>query len=161
MIKCWSHQVCPRNKLKKYTFIKARQLAWQLACVRFKSYLMPVCSTSTRQLLNTFYLLRFMNFRILIWFSWDPWLCVWAFFSPNPKHINRFFLRAVKVFTGYTSIEQTLFKQIMTGDEVLALVHLFLLKNLLCICTVGFCDQASSWSSSCGWTEELCSQQPS
>ena len=29
------------------------------------------------------------------------------------------------------------------------------------MCTVGFCDQAPSWSSSCGWTEELCSQQPS
>ena len=26
----------------------------------------------------------------------------------------------------------------MTGDEVLALVHIFLLKKLLCICTVGF-----------------------
>ena len=42
------------------------------------------------------------------------------------------------------------------GDEVLDLVHLFLLKKLLCICTVGFCDQVSSWSSLCGWTEELC-----
>ena len=29
------------------------------------------------------------------------------------------------------------------------------------MCIVGFCDQASSWSSSYGWTEELCSQQPS
>ena len=29
------------------------------------------------------------------------------------------------------------------------------------MCTIGFCDQASSWSSSLGWTEELCSQQPS
>ena len=29
------------------------------------------------------------------------------------------------------------------------------------MCTVGFCDQASSWSSSCGLTEELCNQQPS
>ena len=29
------------------------------------------------------------------------------------------------------------------------------------MCIVGFCDQASSWSSSCGWTVELCSQQPS
>ena len=29
------------------------------------------------------------------------------------------------------------------------------------MCTVGFCDQASSWFSSYGWTEELCSQQPS
>ena len=27
--------------------------------------------------------------------------------------------------------------------------------------TIGFCDQASSWSSSLGWTKELCSQQPS
>ena len=29
------------------------------------------------------------------------------------------------------------------------------------MCTVAFCDQASSWSSSLGWTEKLCSQQPS
>ena len=29
------------------------------------------------------------------------------------------------------------------------------------MCTIGFCDQASSWSSSLGWTEELCSEQPS
>ena len=32
---------------------------------------------------------------------------------------------------------------------------------MLCLCTVRFCDQASSWSSSCGWTKELCNQQPS
>ena len=32
-------------------------------------------------------------------------------------------LRAVKGFASYTSIEQTLFKQIATGDKVLALVH--------------------------------------
>ena len=31
----------------------------------------------------------------------------------------------------------------------------------MCLCTVEFCDQASSKSSSCGWTEELCNQQPS
>ena len=53
-------------------------------------------------------------------------------------------LRAVKEFISCTNIEQTLFKQIVIGDEVLALVHLFLLKYLLCICTIGFCDQASS-----------------
>ena len=29
------------------------------------------------------------------------------------------------------------------------------------MCTIGFCDQASSWSSLLGWTEELCNQQPS
>ena len=53
-------------------------------------------------------------------------------------------LRAVKEFTSCTSIEQTLFKQIVTRDEVLALAHLFLLKKLLCIFTIGFYDQASS-----------------
>ena len=29
------------------------------------------------------------------------------------------------------------------------------------MCTVRFYDQAFSWSSLCGWTEELCNQQPS
>ena len=28
------------------------------------------------------------------------------------------------------------------------------------MCTIGFFDQASSWSSSLGWTKELCNQQP-
>ena len=32
---------------------------------------------------------------------------------------------------------------------------------LLCLCIVGFCDQASFWSSLLGWIEELYSQQPS
>ena len=68
-------------------------------------------------------------------------------------------LRAIKRYTSCTSIEQTLFKQIVTRDKVLDLVYLFLLEKLLCICIIGFCDQASSWSSSCGWIEELCSQQ--
>ena len=27
------------------------------------------------------------------------------------------------------------------------------------MCIMGFCDQASSWSSLYGWIEELCSQQ--
>ena len=35
------------------------------------------------------------------------------------------------------------------------------MKKLLCLCTIGFCDQISFWSSSCGWTKEFCSQQPS
>ena len=35
------------------------------------------------------------------------------------------------------------------------------MKKLLCMWIVGFYDQASSWSSSLEWTEELCSQQPS
>ena len=32
-------------------------------------------------------------------------------------------LRAVNMFTSCTNIEKTLFKQIVTGDEVIALVH--------------------------------------
>ena len=68
-------------------------------------------------------------------------------------------LRAIKRYKSCISIEQTLFKQIVTGDKVLDLVHLSFLEKLLCICTIGFCDQSSSWSSSCGWTKELCSQQ--
>ena len=52
-------------------------------------------------------------------------------------------LRVVKRFASRISIKQTLFKKIVTGDEVLVLGHLFLLKKL-CMCTVGFCDQASS-----------------
>ena len=34
------------------------------------------------------------------------------------------------------------------------------MKKLLCLCTVGFCDQASSGSLSLGWIEKLCSQRP-
>ena len=71
-------------------------------------------------------------------------MCLWAFFSPNPRHIKGFFLRAVKSLTSCTSIEQNLLKQIVTRDEVFVLVHLFLLKKLLCMCTIGFCDQTSS-----------------
>ena len=71
-------------------------------------------------------------------------MCLWAFFSPNPRHIKGLFLRAVKMFAICTCIEQTLLKQIVIKDEILALVHLFLLKKLQCMCTVGFFDRASS-----------------
>ena len=63
------------------------------------------------------------------------------------------------MYTSCTSVEQSLFKQFVTGDRVCPSSSL--LKKLPCLCTVGFCDQVSSWSSSCGWIEELCSQQPS
>ena len=47
-----------------------------------------VCSTPSRQLLDTSYLSRFKIFRIQIWFSWDSWICLWNFVSPNPRHIK-------------------------------------------------------------------------
>ena len=45
-------------------------------------------STSSRYLLDTSYLSRFKNFRFQFWFSWDPWIYLWALFSPNPRHIK-------------------------------------------------------------------------
>ena len=51
-----------------------------------------------------------------------------------------------------------MFKQIVTENKICP-SSLFFVK--LYMCTVGFCDQASSWSSLLGWTEELCNQQPS
>ena len=58
-------------------------------------------------------------------------------------------LRAVNRLASCTNIEKTLFKQIVTGDEVLA-QFITLVKKFLCMCTIGFCDQASFLSSSCG-----------
>ena len=37
--------------------------------------------------------------------------------------------------------------QIVTGDRISYFI--FLLKKLLCLYTIGFCDQGVSWSSSC------------
>ena len=31
------------------------------------------------------------NFRVRLWFSWDPWIYLWAFFSPNLRHIKGLF----------------------------------------------------------------------
>ena len=48
-------------------------------------------------------------------------LCVWDFFSHNPRH-KRIILRSVKVFISCTSVEQSLFKKIVTEDRI-CLVH--------------------------------------
>ena len=55
-------------------------------------------------------------------------------------------LRVVNKFASCTSIEKTLFKQIVTGDEVLTLVHLFLLKKLLCMCTIKHLLDLHHWN---------------
>ena len=59
-------------------------------------------------------------------------------------------LRAIKEFTSCINVEQSVFKQIVTGDIVLP-QFIVLVKKLLCLCIVGFCDQASSGFSS--WDE--------
>ena len=62
--------------------IKARQLFRQL-------HLSSLRKLFTFGVLDTCYLSRFKIFRISIWFSWDPWICLWVFFSLNPRHIKR------------------------------------------------------------------------
>ena len=49
-------------------------------------------------------------------------MCLGLLFS-KPKTYKKIILRAVNRFASCTSIEKTLFKQIVTEDEVLALVH--------------------------------------
>ena len=54
-------------------------------------------------------------------------------FNSNFFGIRESVSRAIKRYTSCTSIEQTLFKQIVTGDKVLDLVHLSFLEKLLYI----------------------------
>ena len=57
--------------------------------------------------------------------------------------------------TSCISVKQNLFKQIMTGDKIFP--NSSSCVEFVGLYTVGFCDQASSWYSSSGWTKELCS----
>ena len=82
-------QVLKSSSLSKKTswkckFIKTRQLARQLHLLSLRKLFQP-------SVLDTSYLSRFKKFKILIWFSWNPWMCLWAFFSPNPRHIKGLF----------------------------------------------------------------------
>ena len=68
-------------------------------------------------------------------------------------------LRAVKVFTSCKNFEKVCSSKLWPKTKFCP--NSSLLKKLLYLCTVGFCNQVSSWSLLCGWTEKLCSQQPS
>ena len=116
-------------------------------------------SPCAQHLLDTSYLLRFKNFRILIWFSWNLWMCLWTFFSFNPRHIKGLFWGPSKGGQVVQALSKLCSSKLWPKTKFCPSSSL--LKKLLCMCTVGFCDQASSWSSSCGWIEEFCSQQPS
>ena len=74
-------------------------------------------------------------------------MCLRFLFS-QPQTYKRIILRAVNKDTSCTSVEQSLFKQIVTRDRVLP-QFIFLVKKLLCLCTIGFCNQGASRSSSC------------
>ena len=63
------------------------------------------------------------------------------------------------MFTSCTSVEWSLFKQIVTGDNF-ALVHRFC-EEVAMFMHHRVLWPSTSWSSSLGWTEQLCSQQPS
>ena len=74
-------------------------------------------------------------------------MCLGFLFS-QPQTYKRIILRVVNVDTSCTSVEQSLFKQIVTGDKVLP-QFIFLVKKLVCLYTVGFSNQGASRSSSC------------
>ena len=115
-----------------------------------------------RQLLNSnstdWHLSSFMKNRIQVLFWLQSVFMCLSFLFSQPYTYKRIILKAVKEFTSCTSVEQSLFKQIVTLDKIFPSSSFL---RLLCLCTVGFYNQASSWSSSLGWTEKLCSQQPS
>ena len=70
-----------------------------------------------------------------------------SFLFLQPQTYKMIILRTVKVYTSCTSFENSLFKQFVTDDRVCPSSSL--LKKLLCMCTVGFCNQGTSRSSSC------------
>ena len=89
-----------------------------------------------------------MKNRFLVLFLLQSvFMCLGLLFS-QLKTYKRIILKAVKVFTSCISVEQSLFKQIVTKDTVLP-QFIFLVKKLLCLCTIGFCNQGTSRSSSC------------
>ena len=67
-------------------------------------------------------------------------------------------LRVVKGGTSYTSVKQK-FVQANCDRRQNLPKFIFLVKKLLCSCTVGFYNKRASQSSSSRRTEELCSQQ--
>ena len=141
--------------------IKAWQLARQLHLLSLRKLFFIRCARHLLDSCSTPAICRGLRFSEFQYDFLGIRECVFGpSFLLNLDIYKRISLGAIKVFISCTSFDQTLFKQIMTEDEVLALVHLSLLKKLLCMYTVGFCDQAFSWSSSFGWTEELCNQQP-
>ena len=87
-IKYWNFQVCSRKQVRSAKSLKLDSWSTAVSIELKETVLHSVCLTPSRQLLDTCYLSRFKIFRISIWFSWDPWMCLWAFFSPKPSHIK-------------------------------------------------------------------------
>ena len=118
-IKYWTFQVCSKKQVQSAKSLKLDSWSTAASIELKEAVFHSMCSTPAWQLIDTCYLSRFKIFKISIGFSWDLWMCLWAFFSPKPRHIKGFFLRAGKEFTSCTSIEQSLFKQIVIGEKVL------------------------------------------
>ena len=124
-----------KKQAKKCKFIKAQQLHLSSLRKLFQPRVLDNYSTASicrglkKQKLCSV-LLESINVSLGLLFS-------------QPQTYKRIVLRAVKEFASCTSIEQSLFKQIMTRDKVLPQL-IILVKKFLCMCIIGFCDQASS-----------------
>ena len=124
-----------KKQAEKCKFIKTRQLHLSSLRKLFQPHVLNTCLTASicrglkkQKFYSVF--LKFVNVSLGLLFS-------------QPQTYKMIVLRAVKEFTSCTSIEQSLFKQIVTRDKVLP-QFIILVKKLLCMCTIGFCDQASS-----------------
>ena len=88
-----------------------------------------------------------MKFSFLgLFFIQSVIICL-GFLFLQPQTYKKIILRAVKGDTSCTSVEQSLFMQIVIGNNLPQFISL--VKKLLCLCIIGFCNQGASRSSSC------------
>ena len=114
-------QVCPRFKLKKCCSLELN--SW--LSIELKKLFQPCGSTAARQHLNkqvSVELYEKQNSSSVLTLIRDY---VFGLSFLTTLDILKDNFKAVKVYTSCTSVEQSLFKQFVTGDKVLPLVHLF------------------------------------
>ena len=102
------------------------------------------------------YLTRFTKFSFSSWFSSNPWM------------FGLSFLTTLNIYKDYFKGRKRL--RTVAQEHNSISMKKSVIGNLVCpsswrsccvLYTIGFCDQETSWSSSSGWTEELCNQHTS
>ena len=104
-------QVCPRFKCRKCCSLKLDSQLFIETCRAVEAR----GSIVARQI---GYLSRFMKNIILDLFLLQFVIMYLSFLFSQPQTYKRIILRAVKVDTSCTSVEKSLFKQIVTGDRI-------------------------------------------
>ena len=107
-------RVCPRNKLKKCLSLKLDSQS----SIELKKLFQPGGSTATRQQLDKqtsveVYKKQIFNSVLILIRDY-----VFELSFSQPQIYKRIILKATKVDTSCTSVEQSLFKQIMIGDRI-------------------------------------------